>query len=314
MQHLLSERPALAREVAVYQRCRQLAWGVRAEQVPGRVAQTLAEHTGARGAVALARGEHGDWEAIAHYRVTREAATRVAAAWRIPSAGRPAVRELGEPVAVEVPGRFTVALFGLSEPSGGLEEELMLLSRWGALAAELAGSYGDAVQAESALDPLCGLYDGDYLARVLDDQIARSRASGQKVAVLAVDLDGFREINDAHGHQLGGRIIVEAARILERCVRETDLVARTGGDEFHVMLAATDTAGAQSAGERIRRAFASHLFLMREGLEVKLTVSVGVAASPHHGSTGQELMAASDAAVAAAKTESRNRVVVARER
>jgi diguanylate cyclase (GGDEF)-like protein len=104
---------------------------------------------------------------------------------------------------------------------------------------------------------------------------------------------------------------VEAARILERCVRDVDLVARTGADEYAVVLMHTDSTGARKAAERIRRVFESHLFLVREGLDLRITLSIGVAACPEHAKAPDALMEAAEMAVDAARSGSRNCVVVA---
>ena len=305
LQRLRVERPALDRELRLWQRCQQLAWAARAEGLEERVARMLVEHAGGTGAVVLRPDRHGEMHAVAHVDLDRETADKIAATW-----GEKKKRASQLPLVVEVPKRFTVALFGVKDKDG-LGEELVLLARWGGVAAEMAGKYGHAATAEAAVDPLSGLYGGDYLSRVLEDEIARTRAGGPPTAVLAIDVDGFRAVNDAHGHQVGGRALIEAARILERALREVDLVARVGADEFAAALLHTDSNGARVAAERIRRAFESHLFLVREGLELKLTVSIGIASCPAHATSARALIAAAEEAVARVKTHGRNGVAVA---
>src|SRR5437016_3919675 len=78
-------------------------------------------------------------------------------------------------------------------------------------------------------------------------------------AVLAIDLDGFRGVNEAYGHLAASRVLVEAARLLERCVRDCDLVGRTGGDEYAIVLMASRAEQAKAVAERIRRVFSAHL-------------------------------------------------------
>ena len=305
LQKLRVERPALDREVRLWQRCQQLVWAARAEGLEERVARMLVEHAGGSGAVVLRPDTHGEMHAVAHVELDRESADKIAANW-----GEKKKRASQQPLVVEVPKRYTIALYGVKDKDG-LADELQLLARWGGVAAELAGKYGHAATAEAAVDPLSGLYGGDYLMRVLDDEIARTRAGGPPTAVLAIDVDGFRQVNDAHGHQIGGRALVEAARILERALREVDLVARVGADEFAAALLHTDANGARVAAERIRRAFESHLFLVREGLELKLTVSIGIASCPTHATTARALVAAAEDAVARVKTHGRNGVAIA---
>src|SRR5262249_61582958 len=141
----------------------------------------VTEQAGAEGAVVPARGEHGGGEAIARVGLAREVALKVAASFgETTRRGRPAaVRELGEPLQVDVPARWTVLLYGVKETrtSGPLREELALLARWGATAAELLGRYAEAGAAES-MDPLSGLYEARYLERVLDEEVARGGEGG----------------------------------------------------------------------------------------------------------------------------------------
>src|SRR5215472_16064944 len=309
-----AERPQLARELTLYRHCQALTFAGGPEGVAERIAHALTEHAGAHAAVVLAPGEHGVREAIARVGLAREVALKVAASFgETTRRGRPAaVRELGEPLQVDVPARWTVLLYGVKETrtSGPLREELALLARWGATAAELLGRYAEAGAAES-MDPLSGLYEARYLERVLDEEVARVGEGGPPLAVLLVNVDGFRGVNDLHGHLTGGRVLVEASRVLERCVREVDVIARVGADEFAVVLLHTDAAGARGAAERIRRAFESHLFLVREGLDLRLTVSVGVAACPAHGRSAGVLMRAAERAVEQAKADAKNRVALA---
>jgi diguanylate cyclase (GGDEF)-like protein len=302
LQKLRIERPVMDRELRLWQRCQQLAWGARAEGLEERIARMLVDHARAESAVVLRAGSHGEMHAVGHVNLDRESADKIAASWGEKKKRGPV------PLVVEVPKRFVIAIFGARED---VLPDLQLLARWGGVAAEMAGKYGHAASAEAAMDPLSGLYGSDYLIRVLDDEIARTRAGGPPVAVLAIDVDGFRAVNDAHGHLVGGRALIEAARILERALREIDLVARVGADEFAAALLHTDSTGARVAAERIRRAFESHLFLVREGLELKLTVSIGVASCPSHGTTARSLVAAAEDAVARVKTHGRNGVAVA---
>jgi diguanylate cyclase (GGDEF)-like protein len=315
LQQLLIDRPALAQELALYRRCKTLAYSGDADAVAERTTASLCEHARAEVAVALSLGEHGEMVACAHVGLSAEQAGEIAAGWRERHAPRrirpPVLRDLPDPLAIEVPGRFTVALFGARE-TPGLEAELALLARFGGVGAELAARYGAAAGCESALDPLSGLYQQGYLCQVLDDELLRARAGGPAAAVLAIDLDAFREINQAHGHLLGAHVLAEVARILTRCVREIDVVARTGGDEFGILLLHTDATGARGAAERVRRAMESHVFLVREGMELRLTVSIGVAGYPEHGTSAQALCEAAERAVHTAKRDAKNCVVVAK--
>jgi two-component system cell cycle response regulator len=165
----------------------------------------------------------------------------------------------------------------------------------------------------AARDGLTGLHNAESLVDHLRNAVTHAEATQGACSVLFVDVDHFKRVNDTHGHSVGSRTLHEVARVLSACTRAPDVVARYGGDEFVVLLAqmAADAAGA--VAERIRAAVAEHRFLAREGIGVRLGVSVGVASYPRHGDGAQALMDAADAAMYAAK-RSRNAVVVAPEK
>src|SRR5262249_6225012 len=160
--------------------------------------------------------------------LAREVALKVAASFgETTRRGRPAaVRELGEPLQVDVPARWTVLLYGVKETrtSGPLREGLALLARWGARAAELRGRYAGA----GATTTGGGLQGAGSVGGGRGGEVARVGEGGPPLAVLLVNVDGFRGVNDLHGHLTGGRVLVEASRVLERCVREVDVIARVG--------------------------------------------------------------------------------------
>ena len=149
--------------------------------------------------------------------------------------------------------------------------------------------------------------------------MASSKRSGRHGAVMFLDLDNFKPLNDRYGHALGDLLLVEAARRLTDCVRETDTVARFGGDEFVVMLAELDIDRGLSVGqaaqvaEKIRAALAEpyHLALRQEGapdLQVEhcCTASIGIALFVSHEFSHDDLLKWADAAMYRAKDEGRN--------
>lgn len=121
-----------------------------------------------------------------------------------------------------------------------------------------------------------------------------------RVAVLFVDLDGFKRANDTHGHGVGDVLLATTARRLERCVRRTDLVARFGGDEFTILL--TDLT-AKHVPERVAKACVAALDVpfRIDGLDVRVSASIGVAVFPDHGRTVDDLVAVADRAMYEAK-------------
>jgi diguanylate cyclase (GGDEF)-like protein len=166
-------------------------------------------------------------------------------------------------------------------------------------------------EALSVTDDLTHLYNSRYLNLVLRKETKRASRSGRPLSLLFVDLDGFKSINDAHGHLFGSRALVEAAAVVRGSARETDVVARFGGDEFALVLPDTGAEGAFAVGERIRERIAAHTFLAGDGLNIHLTVSVGVGTLPDVAASAEELMQAADKAMYAVKESGKNGIQAA---
>jgi two-component system, cell cycle response regulator len=164
----------------------------------------------------------------------------------------------------------------------------------------------------SVTDDLTQLYNSRYLSQVLRRETKRASRSGRPLSLLFVDLDGFKGVNDVHGHLCGSRALVEAAGVIRSSARETDMVARFGGDEFALVLPDTGSEGAAAVGERIRDRIAAFRFLGSEGLDVRLTASVGVATLPDVAASVEGLIRAADQAMYQVKELGKNDVFVAR--
>jgi len=156
----------------------------------------------------------------------------------------------------------------------------------------------------SITDDLTGLYNRRYLMDALANEARRSRRLKHPFTLLMLDVDHFKEYNDAHGHLAGDAALARIATILREVTRDVDCAARYGGEEFAVVLPETEAAGATETAQRIQTRLARD-----DVVGGKLTLSVGVAQFPLDGDGPEELLAGADAALYQAKREGRNRVL-----
>jgi diguanylate cyclase (GGDEF)-like protein len=220
---------------------------------------------------------------------------------------------------------LSVSLLFQGQPLGALEgarhsrtrpfssnEEAVLLALAPYVAHALARTQRlHELSALSYTDELTRLYNGRYLQQRLVEEIKRARRNGAPVTALFFDLDDFKQINDEHGHLVGSQVIAECGAVVTSVVRETDIVARYGGDEFVVILPETNQEHSEIVAERIRRTLAEHHFHGGRNLRLSLHASFGAACYPVHARYPQELLALADAAMYEAKAAGKNRVCYA---
>lgn len=164
------------------------------------------------------------------------------------------------------------------------------------------------LEALSATDDLTGLLNHRALQQRLRDEFARAQRYNEPLAVLMIDIDQFKEINDHHGHLFGDHVLTEVASILRESVREVDVCARYGGDEFMVLLPQTHFSGSLTVADRIWRTVSTREF--KEGkTSAHSTVSVGISFFPNKNvATVEQLADLADQALYQAKREGRNRI------
>ena len=168
--------------------------------------------------------------------------------------------------------------------------------------------YVDRVRQLAYRDGLTGVFNRRYFESRLIDEVTRAARYGGGVSVLMIDLDHFKRINDDFGHMLGDDVLRAVSAIFVRQLRKVDVVCRYGGEEFAVVLPATQGASAAAVAEKLRRAVANTQFA---GVPYPVTVSIGVAEFPAHGITRDDIVRAADAALYDAKGAGRNQVCLA---
>lgn len=206
---------------------------------------------------------------------------------------------------------FGILHFQATEDSPSLDTDLSLKTTFaGQLGLSVANiRLREALRAQSIKDPLTGLYNRRYLNEMLEREIRRAIRADHPLGLLMLDLDHFKKFNDTFGHEAGDAVLREAATFLIKSIRAEDVVCRFGGEEFVVILPTADLKAAHMRAERIRSKV-RELKVTHQGQPLgTISVSIGVAVLPLHGSASAELLEAADAALYRAKKEGRDRVV-----
>ena len=157
-------------------------------------------------------------------------------------------------------------------------------------------------------DGLTGLANHRSFQTRLEEAFQRARRYGRHLSLLILDIDHFKVVNDLHGHLTGDQVLRVMGEMLTQLSRQTDVVARCGGEEFAIIMEETDSRGAQLAAERVRETIAGREFGTPEGA-IWCTLSIGLASYPENAADKDDLVALADQALYAAKHAGRNRVV-----
>lgn len=162
-------------------------------------------------------------------------------------------------------------------------------------------------------DPLTGLVNRRELGRLLDEEVGRAARYERELAVLWIDLDHFKDVNDTWGHAAGDRVLQAIAHLLAASIRRVDSIGRVGGEEFVAVLPEQTVAEAEETAERLRATVHGHTVELAGDRRISLSISVGIALYPRHGRTASELCNAADRAMYLAKKNGRNQVALAAE-
>jgi diguanylate cyclase (GGDEF)-like protein len=220
---------------------------------------------------------------------------------------------IGIPLKV---GDTVVGVMNLSRSKVGSfsPAELRLL---GLLADQAAVAISNAslhqlISRQAYSDTLTGLPNRRALDERLEEEVTEARRSNYSFAVIMMDLDGFKAVNDTYGHSTGDELLKQVFSQMARGVRNTDFLARYGGDELTLILSQTDLTSAQIVADKILVGLKNVKFKLPDGKKFTLSLSGGIALYPVHGRTGSDLLRAADAALYQAKKHNRGSFQIAR--
>jgi two-component system cell cycle response regulator len=159
-------------------------------------------------------------------------------------------------------------------------------------------------------DALTGLFNRRYMETHLTTLVEQAAARGKPIAVMVVDIDFFKAVNDTHGHDAGDDVLREFALRIRKSIRNIDLACRYGGEEFVIVMPETDMAVATMVAERLRRRIATEPFAIQQGARnLEVTISIGIAALTDATDNAATILKRADTALYRAKRDGRNRVV-----
>jgi diguanylate cyclase (GGDEF)-like protein len=212
----------------------------------------------------------------------------------------------------------TLGIFHLqSEPGSDMQdfdEDRQQLARMVADSVGLALAnmkLRETLRQQSIRDPLTDLYNRRYMEESLERELRRSARNLRPVGVIMVDIDHFKRVNDAYGHEAGDAILQQLGRFLKRHIRGGDIACRFGGEEFVLILPEASLEQTARRAEQYRQDFNAMPLRYNDRAIESVTLSFGVASYPDYGDTSEDVLRAADAALYRAKHEGRDRVATA---
>lgn len=213
-------------------------------------------------------------------------------------------------------GEKVVGVMNLSRHNTGSfsEAELRLLNM---LANQAAVAISNAslhqlISKKAYTDTTTGLANRRALDEHLESEIINARRANSPFAVVMMDLDGFKSVNDTYGHEVGDQVLRAVFSVVSFGIRSSDFIARYGGDELTLILAKSDLQAARLVSEKILENLANFSYKAPDGKAIKLGISGGIAIYPDHGRAGAELLRAADAALYYAKKHNRGKFLAAK--
>ncbi|MFA5699920.1 MAG: sensor domain-containing diguanylate cyclase [Desulfuromonas sp.] len=160
-------------------------------------------------------------------------------------------------------------------------------------------------------DDLTGLFNARYFDEVLDIEIRRAQRYGTSMALVFMDLDHFKRVNDQHGHLTGSRVLAEIGHLIKRRIRDIDCAARYGGDEFVLILPQTDKRGAYELVADLHHRIRTHVFYTEDGAQIQVTASFGIATLPEDVDNKYALIRLADKMMYQVKETTRDGIMMA---